>query len=206
MEAVRVKHWFLPHSPDVLATLREQGRVTVEGLEAFLEWSSGNGDRALAVRDAEHSADAVRRRLQQELREAFSVPLDAEDIYTLSERLDAVLNGAKNAVREAEVMTMLPDAHLAAMAAAILIGVRHLVTAFEVLTRDPNAATAEANAAINVSRDVEKRYRIAMSEALNLTDTRELFGRRELYRRYARIGDQVVSVAERVWYTLVKHS
>jgi uncharacterized protein Yka (UPF0111/DUF47 family) len=206
MEALRVKHWFLPHSPDVLATLREQSHVTIDGLDAFLEWSSGNGDRALAVREAEHAADAVRRRLQQELRVAFSVPFDAEDIYTLSERLDVVLNGAKDAVREAEVMSMRPDAHLAAMAASILTGVRHLASAFEMLARDQDRATAEADAAINVSRDVEKRYRIAMSEALKMADTRELAGRRELYRRYARMGDQVVRVADRVWYTVVKHS
>ncbi|MGA7988636.1 MAG: DUF47 family protein [Candidatus Dormiibacterota bacterium] len=201
-----MRHWFLPHSPDVLATLREQSRLTVDGLDAFLEWSSGDGDRAPAVREAEHAADAVRRQLQQELRVAFSVPFDAEDIYTLSERLDVVLNGAKDAVREAEVMTMRPDAHLAAMAASILDGVRHLASAFEMLTHDQDRATAEADAAINVSRAVEKRYRVAMSEALNIADIRELFGRRELYRRYARMGDQVVRVAERVWYTVVKHS
>ena len=39
-----------------------------------------------------------------ELRAAFSTPLDPEDIYELSERLDEVLNGAKNTVRESEIM------------------------------------------------------------------------------------------------------
>jgi uncharacterized protein Yka (UPF0111/DUF47 family) len=201
-----VRHWFLPRTPDVLATLREQCAVTVGGLDAFIEWSSGNGDRGLAVREAEHTADDVRRRLQQELRVAFSVPLDAEDIYTLSERLDTVLNDAKNAVREAEVMNIRPDEHLAAMATSILSGVHHLASAFDVLARDQDRATAAADAAISATREVERRYRIAMSEAMELEDVRELFSRRELYRRYARMGDQVVRVADRVWYAVVKHS
>jgi uncharacterized protein Yka (UPF0111/DUF47 family) len=201
-----VRHWFLPRTPDVLATLREQCAVTVGGLDAFIEWSSGNGDRGLAVREAEHTADDLRRRLQQELRVAFSVPLDAEDIYTLSERLDTVLNDAKNAVREAEVMNIRPDEHLAAMATSILSGVHHLASAFDVLARDQDRATAAADAAISATREVERRYRIAMSEAMELEDVRELFSRRELYRRYARMGDQVVRVADRVWYAVVKHS
>jgi uncharacterized protein Yka (UPF0111/DUF47 family) len=201
-----VRHWFLPRMPDVLATLREQCAVTVGGLDAFIEWSSGNGDRGPAVREAEHTADDVRRRLQQELRVAFSVPLDAEDIYTLSERLDTVLNDAKNAVREAEVMNIRPDEHLAAMATSILSGVHHLASAFDVLARDQDRATAAADAAISATREVERRYRIAMSEAMELEDVRELFSRRELYRRYARMGDQVVRVADRVWYAVVKHS
>jgi len=206
VEALRVRHWFLPRTPDVLATLREQCAVTAGGLDAFTEWSSGNGDRGLAVREAEHTADDVRRRLQQELRVAFSVPLDAEDIYTLSERLDTVLNDAKNAVREAEVMNIRPDEHLAAMATSILSGVHHLASAFDVLARDQDRATAAADAAISATREVERRYRIAMSEAMELEDVRELFSRRELYRRYARMGDQVVRVADRVWYAVVKHS
>jgi hypothetical protein len=44
-----------------------------------------------------------------------------------------------------------------------------------------------------------------MSDALNIGDVRDLFSRRELYRRCARLGDGVTSVAERVWYAVVKH-
>jgi hypothetical protein len=74
------------------------------------------------------------------------------------------------------------------------------------LVRDPDRATQDADAVVAASRDVEKRYRVAMSAALQLQDVRELVGRRELYRRYARLGDQVVRVADRVWYAVVKRS
>ena len=57
-------------------------------------------------------------------------PIDAEDLYVMSERLDAVLNGAKDAVREAEVMAVEPDQAVAAMAALLADGVGHLAKAF----------------------------------------------------------------------------
>ena len=43
-----------------------------------------------------------------------------------------------------------------------------------------------------------------MAALVAVDDVRELMSRRELYRRVARIGEQVVDVAERVWYTVVK--
>jgi hypothetical protein len=41
---------------------------------------------------------------------------------------------------------------------------------------------------------------------LEVQDLREVAGRRELYRRFSRIGDALVEVAERVWYATVKES
>jgi uncharacterized protein Yka (UPF0111/DUF47 family) len=199
-----MKRWFLPHTPDLIGLLRQQAQVTVRGIEAFKAWSTGELERAGEVRSAEHEADDVRRQLQGELRAAFSTPLDAEDLYELSERLDTVLNGAKNAVREAEVMAMEPDRPMAEMGAQIADGVRHLAAAYGGLGRDPDRATTEANAAIKCERVLERSYRAAMSALLCDGDISYVVGRRELYRRYARVGEQIVRVAHRVWYAVVK--
>ena len=43
-----------------------------------------------------------------------------------------------------------------------------------------------------------------MSALLQVDDLREVMGRREAYRRLSRIGDLVHTVAERVWYAVVK--
>jgi uncharacterized protein Yka (UPF0111/DUF47 family) len=199
-----MKHWFLPHTPDVLGLLRAQAAVTVEGVDAFAAWSAGDTTRSPAVEDAEHTADGLRRDLQHELRAAFSTPLDPEDIYELSERLDTVLNGARDAVREAELMQLAPNAALAAMGGHVAEGVRHLHDALAVLSGDSDRATAAADAAIRCQRRIEHAYRPAMSELLELADLRQVIAWREIYRRYARLGDDVVRVAERVWYAAVK--
>lgn len=199
-----MKRWFLPQNPDVLALLNEQVTVTLRGLDSFVDWSAGNAAAERAVRDAEHDADNARRRLMTEVRAAFSPPLEPEDIYELSERLDAVLNGAKNVVREAALMDMAPDPPLAEMAGSLRDGVGHIGGAFRALDSDSDRATAEADAAIKCVRALERSYRMAMSKLLAVRDIGEITGRRELYRRYARLGEGLESVAERVWYSVVK--
>lgn len=201
-----MSHWFLPHTPDLIGLLKAQADVTVRGMDAFAEWSAGDGAKSADLRQAEHDADDARRNLQRELRAAFSTPLDPEDIYELSERLDIVLNAAKNAVREADVMDIAPDAALAQMAAQATAGVRHIASAFAVLPKGADVATTEADAAIKCDREIERLYRAAMSRLRDVSDVREVTAWREMYRRYARIGEAVVLVAERVWYAVVKEA
>ena len=105
---MKLSRWFLPDNPDVLGMLVDQARVSVEGMEALVRWASGDTDGADACRDAEHRADDHKQELRLALRSSLLTPLDAEDLYALSERLDAALNQAKDTVREAEVMAMLP--------------------------------------------------------------------------------------------------
>lgn len=198
------KHWFLPEVPDVLGLLRHQAHITLRGLEAFAAWSQGDVSGAQRVRDAEHDADEAKRAVRQALRSAFSTPLDPEDLYELSERTDLVMNSTKNIVREAELIAMAPDQHMAAMADAILAALRHLVDSFGSLATDADRATHESDAAVDAIREVERAYRRAMSDLLETADLREVMGRRELYRRYARAADAIEAVAERVWYAVVK--
>jgi len=201
-----MKRWFLPYTPDLARLLTEQAEITVRGMTAFAAWSGGDLDKEQVVRDCEHEADDARRTLETELRAAFSTPLEPEDIFELSERLDQVLNDAKNAVREADVMQMAPDEGMERMAAHALAGTRQLAESFAVLMTDPDTAIKRAQAAIHCERELERAYREAMSEVIDITEIREVIGRRELYRRYARLGDSIVRVADRIWYAVVKTS
>ena len=99
---------FLPQNPDVLDMLGRQAAITCEGMTALVGWANAEPDAAQRVRDLEHQADDTKRELRLALTKAFITPIDAEDIYVMSERLDAVLNGAKDTVRESEVMGIPP--------------------------------------------------------------------------------------------------
>jgi len=199
-----VKRWFLPYTPEVLGLLTEQSEITCRGMDAFVRWSSGESEQHQEVRSCEHEADEMRRRVLMELRAAFSTPLDPEDIYELSERLDEVLNGAKNAVREAELLGLAPDPPLAEMAEHLHAGVKHLHDAIVGLQEDRDDATEAADKAIKCERHLEHCYREAMSALADNEDLKVVTGRREIYRRYARIGESLVRVAHRVWYSVVK--
>ena len=201
-----MRRWFLPQTPDVLGLLKAQGVITIDGLDAFCAWAGGDASKEAEVRTKEHEADRARRALLVAVRQAFVTPLNPEDVYELSERLDNVLNGAKDLVREAELLDMDPDPPIAAMGSRATTGVRHLVEAFEVLHDHPDRATDLADAAIKQQREAERLYRRAMSSLLEVDDIRETMGRRELYRRAARMSDAVEGVAHRIWYAVVKEA
>ena len=120
--------WFLPETPDVIAMLQSQADITAEGMTAFAAWAAGEQSRAEDVRSAEHECDEVRRRLVDAVREAFTTPLEPEDLFQLSRDLDKVINGAKNTVREAEAMEVPPDQATAEMAVLLAEGVEHLLS------------------------------------------------------------------------------
>jgi hypothetical protein len=90
------------------------------------------------------------------------------------------------------------------MCTALSRSVHLLAEAIDALEARSDEATEKANAALRAERELEKVYREAMAALLAVPDLREVTARRELYRRAARIGEVVVDVAERVWYTLVK--
>ena len=200
------KHWFLPQNPDVLQTLEAQADITLSGAIAFAAWARGDLTQEAQVRACEHQADEVRRQLSLQLRQAFSTPIDQEDLFTLSERLDAVLNGLKNVVREADSYALEPDAAIAAMAGEIATGVQHLRTAMHHLDKDGDVATREADLAVSAERRMEKIYRDAMRGLLAVDDLREVVTRGEFYRRTLDIGQRLTRVADRVWYAVVKEA
>ena len=101
-----------------------------------------------------------------------------------------MLNGAKNAVRESEMMKLAPDERDGGDGRAPADGVRHLHAAFAALKSDQDEATDEADKAIHCERDLEHCYRTAMSALTDVDDLKIVTGRRELYRRYSRIGEQ----------------
>jgi len=199
-----MRRWFLPETPDLLGLLAHQGDVTVRGMDALCAWSKGDVSQGATLHAIEHEGDLGAREVLIAVKHAFVTPISPEDIYEISERLDAVLNAAKNLVREAELVSMAPDPPMAEMADLVALGVRDLVQAFPCLASDPDRATECADAAVRQERALEHVYRRAMSALLQIHDIREVAGRRELYRRYARMGEAIEGVAHRIWYAVVK--
>lgn len=201
------KRWFLPDTPDVLGMLRAQAALTVQGMDALNAWANGDPAAADQLRGLGDEADDRKRELRAALTTAFTTPLDPEDIFELSRGLDDVLNNAKNAVREAEVMRAAPDAAIAEMTAELAEGTHHIADAFPALSHGGIAsATQASDAAVKSQRRLEHVYRAAMSALVDIEDLREVAARRELYRRLARTSDRLVDVAERIWYSVLKES
>jgi uncharacterized protein len=196
----------LPETPDVLGILRAQVAVTIEGVEAFAAWAGGDAAAADVVRDAEHRGDAAKRALLGTLRAAFITPLEPEDVFALSRGVDCILDYARDLVSESQVMACAPDAVIAQMAQLLGEAVRDIDQAVAHIGTDEDAATEAADAAIEAERKLERAYYHGMGALLEVEDRSERIGRRELYRRCARIGEMVTDVAERVVYAVVKQT
>ncbi|MGH2513643.1 MAG: DUF47 domain-containing protein [Candidatus Limnocylindrales bacterium] len=204
--------WLLPPKSDVLGILRLQASTTVEGMDALVAWAGGDSLASDRVREAEHEADVHKRALRVAVRRAFITPIAPEDLFVLSGRLDSVMNEAKDTVREAELLKMAPDGPILAMSERIAEGVRRISQAFDkmaltdrsAMDGGPGDPTVDADAAVKTQRALEWVYRGAMAELLTGEDLREITGRRELYRRFSRMSETLVEVAERIWYATVK--
>jgi uncharacterized protein Yka (UPF0111/DUF47 family) len=203
---MRLARWFLPDQPDVIALLRRQVGVTLEGLDAFAAWAGGDPAAARVVRDSEPQGDLAKRDVIDALRTAFVTPLEPEDAFALARGIDWILDQARDLVAEAEVLDVGPDPGIAEMAVLLGEAVRRIDDAIALLVEDGERATAAAGEAIAVEHRVEAAYYRGMAALLSLEDMRHRIARRELYRRCARIGEVVIDVAERVMYAVVKQS
>jgi uncharacterized protein Yka (UPF0111/DUF47 family) len=200
------RRWFLPNVPDVLGQLRDQVALTMRGMDAFAAWAGGDAQAAVEVHAIEHDADVAKRALRDALSGALVTPLDPEDLFALSRGIDRILNHAKNAIGESEVMRCPPDGATARMATLLAESIRHIDAAVVRIAERSGDAAECADAAIKYERRLEKEYRAAMGALAGHDDLRAVMGRQELYRRCSRMGEAVVEVAERLMYAVFKES
>jgi uncharacterized protein Yka (UPF0111/DUF47 family) len=197
--------WFTSHHPDVLELLRRHGEITSEGLDALARWSvTGLEEDAEAVRRAEHDADGVRRELLEALTTALTTPIEQEHAYALSERIDEVIDCAKDIVRIAAALRWNPDEHAAEMARSAAEAATHLLAAVRQLGDRHSHPGDDVELAIKAARRVEHGLLAGLDD---LTPDGDAFARSatlEVYRRYSALGQALVRVADRTWYTVLK--
>jgi hypothetical protein len=142
--------WFLPDTPDVVGVLRRQVALTVEGMDAFADWAAAGGDAeaSAVVHAREHEADTVKAELREALHTAFVTPLDPEDLYSLSRGIDWILNHAKDAIAESEVMACPPDEATARMAVLLAESVREIDAGVALIAGRSGDAAVPADKAV----------------------------------------------------------
>lgn len=199
--------WFLPHDHDLLSLLATQADTVRTMLTILADWTQGRVDTATAAGSLRtHLIDErhQRRELHAAVRDTFSPPLEAEDIFEIGERLDELADAADNLVREAELSATGPDPWLGGIVSAV-------VSAYTVLrnatARLPNPdAAAIADHAVELLGAAEHGYREAIAALERETDLRREIRRRELYRRAEDLALAVARVARRTWYAVCKRS
>lgn len=194
-----------PKAPDFFALLSEQcvqvGH-TANLLVEFME--TGNPEIGRSIKLDEHEADKVKVRNIHILNEAFSTPVDREDIYRAITSLDEIVNYCKSTVSEMDALGLAPDRRCLDMALRLREGAEALIAGFGRLATRPEEAAGDADRARKAERRVEKIYRLALAELFQGEDYISMFKRREIYRHLANAADRLASCANTLHDIVVK--
>ncbi|MBP1158864.1 MULTISPECIES: hypothetical protein [Rhodococcus] len=202
--------WFLPRSFDVLSKLHAQLAIVEQGMQVLQRWGHGEAATRDAVTElrviaaAEHAA---RRDLNIAVRDSFSTPLEAEDLFELGERLGEVTEAGYALIRESELSCSgptctEPDPCLVALLDTLAAAAVPLAEGLRALPG--GAAAIYADRAIEALSPAEHAYRAAIADLEHEPDLRTEARRRELYRRAEHLHDAILRVSRRTWYAVYK--
>lgn len=194
-----------PKMPDFFALLTEQCQHVAQTTGRLVEFME-TGDSAVgqSIRQDEHEADRVKIHNLHTLNEAFSTPIDREDLYRAIIDLDEIVNYCKTTVSEMEVLGLAPDKHCLEMAMHIKLGTDALVQGYARLAKEPALAAEDADIARKAERRVEKNYRRAIAELFVGDDYIHMFKRREIYRHLSNAADRMANCANTLHDIVVK--
>jgi uncharacterized protein Yka (UPF0111/DUF47 family) len=194
-----------PKTADFFELLHEQSLHVEHTVNLLVHYMEG-GDPAIGqqIKEDEHAADTVKVRNIHTLNEAFSTPIDREDIYRAITTLDEVVNACKDAVSEMDALQLKPDAVTLEMARLLHDGVVGLHSGYGKLGDRPAEAADDADYARKAERKVEKLYRKALAELFQGTDYIHMFKRREIYRHLTHAAERMAACANTLHDIVVK--
>jgi uncharacterized protein Yka (UPF0111/DUF47 family) len=196
-----------PKTPDFFGMITEQTvkvTHTVDMLVAYME--HGDPKVAEALKQDVHEADLIKVRNLHELNDAFSTPIDREDIYRAIMSLDDIVVYCKTTVHEMDVLSVTPDTFMRDISHCLKEGVDALANGFAKLGTTPATAALDADAARKAERHAEKQYRIALSTLFEGSDYINMFKRREIYRHLTNAAHHMALCANRLHDIVVKIS
>jgi hypothetical protein len=194
-----------PKTPDFFKLLTEQClqvSLSVDDLVEFME--TGNEELGKKIKQDEHEADLIKMRNLHALNEAFSTPIDREDIYRAIADLDRIVTYCKTTVSEMGVLGVTPDRFIVEKSRLLKEGVDALVAGFGRLGSNPMTAADDADTARKAQRRVEKLYRIALAELFKGDDYINMFKRREIYRHLSNAAHNMAHCANTLHDIVVK--
>lgn len=194
-----------------LELLIEQGRLTVEGLQ-FLSSIITNPtpENAEEMKSREYEADEVKRILTDELHRTFITPIDREDIFNISERIDEMLDYAQTTIEAMLLLGVDADEYLQKMVDVNCTAAEELLYALQRLSANPRVAEEHAWRVRKNEEEVERIYRQAVADLFtkvkNFKPLMGMLKRREVYRHVSNMADRAKAAATVIGIVVMKLS
>jgi uncharacterized protein Yka (UPF0111/DUF47 family) len=194
-----------PKAPDFYSMLTEQALKVAHTVDLLVEYmENSNSEITEALKQDVHEADLLKVRNLHELNDAFSTPIDREDIYRAIMSLDVIVLYCKTTVHEMDMLSVTPDDFTRQMATLLKEGVAALVNGYSKLSVNPAAAAPDADAARKAERHAEKLYRTALPQLFQGSDYINIFKRREIYRHLTNASEHMALCANTLHDIVVK--
>ncbi|MBF7729626.1 DUF47 domain-containing protein [Pseudomonas sp. N040] len=202
----RVFERVLPKAPDFFHMLSRQSQKvaeTVELLVLFMQTSSREVEAQIHA--DEHTADDIKVANIHILNEAFSTPIDREDIYRAITNLDEVVNYCKDTVNEMAALGVKPDRFTLEMAQLLLVGAGALRDGFAKLGKKHMAAASDdAEVARKAERAIDHLYKDALADLFQGDNYIQMFKKREIYRHLTNAAERMAHCASTLHDIVVK--
>jgi uncharacterized protein len=209
----------LPREGNFFELFDQHGGFIVEGARAFILLIQNYGDLSLRekygneVGSAERQADRITAEVNQLLHKTFITPIDREQIHSLINAMDDILDLLQDATETMslyDVRAMTEEVlRLGDISAKCCERVQHAVS---LLPKISQAATAEAAIKTcgeidKLESDADRVMRSAMSKLFREeTDVRELIKLKTIYEQLESISDRCEDVANLIEGVVLENS
>ena len=192
---------------DFFEMLCGQAVKTEEGMAALSEFMKNpTKENGAKVNALEEEADEIRRVLIDELNRTFVTPIDREDIFSLSQAVDDVIDYAKSTVEEITLFEAEPDDNMKQMADVLYEAAKDVAYGVRHMKANPGACTEHIIRAKKAENKVERLYRKGLAELFQTKDVIKILKCREVYRHLSNAADRVVLAANIIGDILVKYT
>lgn len=201
--------------PDIFKNLLiSQSKKTIEGVNILNEFMGIDEDIVnkdilrhnlkMAIKKCEAEGDNLRRDLVNELNRSLITPIDRQDIYTLSNNIDNILDYAYNTIEEMIIYKLYPNFYLRKMIEKVSRGVNHLGYAVENMFGDKNLANSNVVSAKVIENEIEETYHEALADLFSRDDFHYIFKMREVLRHISNSADRISEAADIIANILIK--
>lgn len=200
-----------PRVPPFFSLINEQSAFLAETFNSFVIYTE-KGDPAVAqaIVDLEVKAGQFKDKMLDTLADAFSTPMDREDVYRAIMSIHQPIAAARIAGEEMFSLQIKPDRFIMEMAVALREGAASIQRGYGKLEKSPSQADSDATAAIQCRLGIDKTYRRALAslysvdevvQALRTHDGEaevnamnkviDILKRREIYKHLHDAGDRL---------------